>query len=201
MKKVLFLIFISMLFTSCEDMLETKVIDLKAVLRVTPDEPFVTDDNDGVFTENKEIRASDVTKDLEDLDLTTVTEVNVSSINININENSGNEAQYVVISGFYEDENTQRTPVFSNYSVTLSEFGGTALTPVTGYQLTGINLLSDKLFAIVQNNDFGSFTLTIEGFSTDANGNPTGDAILLNIDAEIEAEAIFTEELDVPDFP
>lgn len=201
MKKILLILSLPLLMMSCDGILETQLLDLKAVLRVQADEPYQTTESDGDFVESSVITPEDIRDDLEDVDLSSVSEVNISSINLNISENPGNEAQYVLISGFYEDENTPRTVVFSDYLADLSAFGGPNLNPVTGYELSGINLLSDKIFAILRNNDFGSFTLSIEGNSADATGNPTGEAIFLEIDLEIEAEAIFTEELDVPNLP
>lgn len=201
MKKILLLFSLPLLLASCDGLLETQVLDLKAVLNIQADEPYQTSESDGNFVESSIITADDVEEDLEDIDLNSVSEVNISSINLNISENSGNEAQYVLISGFFEDENTPRTEVFSEYLADLSAFGGSDLNPVTGYELTGINLLSDKLFDILRNNDFGSFVLSVEGSSADANGNATGDAIFLEIELEIEAEAIFSEELDVPNVP
>jgi hypothetical protein len=201
MKKILLILSLPLLMMSCDGLLETQVLDLKAVLRVQADEPYQTTESDGDFVESSVITPEDVRDDLEDVDLSSVSEVNISSINLNISENPGNEARYVLISGFFEDENTPRTEVFSEYLADLSAFGGSELNPVTGYELTGINLLSDKLFDILRNNDFGSFVLSVEGSSADANGNATGDAIFLEIELEIEAEAIFTEELDVPNLP
>ena len=62
-----------------------------------------------------------------------------------------------------------------------------------GYELSGLNLLSDKLFAILRNKDFGSFTLFLEVNSTDANGNAKANAIFLEIKLEKEVKAILTE--------
>ena len=201
MKRILTIISLPLLFMSCDALIETRELDLKAVLRVSPELPYQTSETDGDFVETRVITASDVRDDLEDLEINSVKEVNISSISVSINSISDNEAQFVALNAFYEDDNTARTAVFSDYVVDLASFEGSALVPVTGYELSGINLLSDKLFDILQENDLGSFTLILEGNSTDANGNQSGEAIFLVIDAEIEAEAIFTEELEVPSFP
>jgi hypothetical protein len=201
MKKNILLFILPLLLLSCENILEVQEIDLKAVIRLTPAEPFETSDTNGIFIENTEFDPSDVEEETEDLELTNLTEVNISSINLTIDELTANEAELLIISGYYEDTETERTPIFLDYAFDLSELSDTEAVAVNGYQLSGINLLSEQMLNILRNNSFSPFTLSIEGYSADANGNPSGEAIQLVIDLEVEAEAIFTEEIEVPNFP
>lgn len=201
MKKIYIISFISLLFIASCDFVETKVLDLKAIINFSPDVPYSGDDDDGAFFESETIDPDVILDEIEDLDTETLSEVNISSLNLRLVERNGNQANTLRLSGYYQDNNTPQTALFQDYILDIADFTGSELKPISGYQATGINILTDKVFQIIKRNDFESFVISMEGVAIDAGGNESGDHIRLDIYVELETEAIFSEEVDLPDIP
>ncbi len=201
MKVIVYIFTVSLLFMGCDSLVETNIIDVKASMRFSPDMPYRANDSNGTFREEASIDPSIIVDEVEDFNTSFIREVNISSINIRIEAEANNQADRILLNGFYEDGIAPAVSVFSNFIFTASDYSGTAMLPVSGYEISGIRTLSSKLLNIVRGNDFGVFTISVEGFSVDASGNPSGSPINLTIYAEVEAEAIFEEEVEIPSFP
>ncbi|MGK7396739.1 MAG: hypothetical protein ACNS62_19335 [Candidatus Cyclobacteriaceae bacterium M3_2C_046] len=181
---------ILILLSGCEKKVINLVLDLS-------DSYLFSVNETGEFSENVIITKQQIESEL-DLDQEVfIDQVNLESIAVQIAPLVGNEAQTIALSGYFEDQESQKTAVFEDIIISLSNYN--QLTPLNGYVPAGVNLLTEKLKDYANDMDFSEFSLILEGAPIDNQGNNTDQLINLAITVEVNAAMVFAQDFEFPD--
>ena len=185
----LFLYLLSFLFISCEE----KIIDL--VINI--DDTFnYSVSNEGLFDDSYTVNKEDIIDD--DLELDSITDVNIQSLALQITPATGNESTRIRLSTVYSDINYPGG-IFINEDLIIDIAEYSTLKLLSSYNSTGINALAEKIRDYINGNDLSSFTVRITGNSIDNTGKVTDDDIILDIIIKLNASAVFSEKVELPD--
>ena len=191
MKKSIFplIFFLSVILSACEEKIVDLVVNIDDIFQYSVS-------NEGEFDESYTVNKDDLIDD--DLELYSITDVNIESLALQIIPAAGNEASRISLSTLYIDENFPGG-IYINEDLLIDISNYNTLKPLTGYNYTGINALADKIQAYINGSDLSSFKVNIFGTSVDNTGKPTTEDIVLDILIELNASAVFSERVELPD--
>lgn len=191
MKKIIAIIFASLMLIGCDTQTFNFVVNLVSNYEYNIKQT-------GDFSESQKVTKAEFDLLVKDLDLPAdaeITTVSIESIGLAFTPDAQNEAISIISTGAYEDDTNGRFDIFDNCEAEIPATSGEVVEVAGCLNQAGVDALTDKFWGYITNTDDEDFTVYFSGTT-----KPGNAYVSSKISVRIKGNIVLENKVEVPFF-